>query len=174
MNDTLEWTERELSVYDGIIRTGGFDANPDIIWKCMGSVVLTKLWVEKGYDVNLTNEKGETPLIRVVRCVRKPFLVVMRLLLKHGARVNATSHANQTALDALLRQQYFFPPNPDFVRKQAVLLLLQHGGIAIQAWEPDTLVREFYLDVRSFLVLVNTNFPLPIDLLRALHMFIIG
>jgi hypothetical protein len=120
---------------------------------------------------------GDTLLIRSVRYFAEPNLAVIRLLLKHGARINTTNNNHRTVLDALLQQQYFSSLDDlrtEHTRKQALLLLLQHGADVVKTWKPETPIRKFYWDVRSFLVLVNTNPILPVDLLRFLHTFIIG
>jgi hypothetical protein len=145
MNNPLEWTEHELSMYNAIMRTGGFSRHLHSLCLYTWSYELTKLFIDHGANVNSVSSDE--------RC----------------ADVNAIDHG-WTVLDYLLDRE----SAPDRCHKNVVLLLMTYGATPVKTWKCDTLIREFYWDVRSFLVLVNTNFVLPIDVLRTLHAFIIG
>jgi hypothetical protein len=164
-------TEKEQEKLDWIMAQGGFEHviihDGYLVFMYTWSCNLTRMFLDHGVDVNYRAPSGMTLLMYCT--IAYPDSNVPALLLERGADVNLTDHG-WTVLDYLLDRV----SAPDRCHKNNVLLLMKYGAFTGKTWKPDTLIREFYFTVRSFLVLVNTNFVLPIDVLRVLHAFIIG
>jgi hypothetical protein len=163
-------TEKERDALSRIMANGGleeFIKEKLPVFYYTWSFNLMRIFIDHGTDVNYRTESEVTLLMS--SALRYPDSDVIALLLERGADVHLTKHGS-TVLDLMFERLGMIIPE----HKRIVLLLIKHGAIPVKTWKPDTLIRKFYWDVRSFLALVNTNFVLPIDLLRTLHTFIIG
>jgi ankyrin repeat protein len=173
MSDPLGLTDAEYREYAWITRQGGFKRclrlRPCPFWSHLWSLALTKLYVENGADVNEIRSDGQTPLIHAVFGFNSLDSRIVAFLLQQGACVNMVDAQQKTVLDYVLASEHYQQE-----RRRSVLILLKHDAIHVQTRKPDTPIREFYFTARSFLVLVHKQFPLPSDLLRELHSFLIG
>jgi ankyrin repeat protein len=166
MSDTLGLTDEEYDYYQQIMYNGGFSQHLHSFCDYVWSYELTKLFIEHGANVNSVGSNGRTPLTESVINWMNFDVRIVKLLLDNSAHVNKAH--SKTALDVLLSHCV-----NQRQRKHALLLLLQHGAIALVKWDKQTETREFYFTVRSFLVLMHHT-ALPNDILRVLHAFIIG
>jgi len=116
-----------------------------------GDVPEVERLLRKGFDVNTRNEHGETLLLNAV-CMGDARLAVARVLVAHGADVNATT--NGRTLLKRIRDPVYCD------NEQTIQFLLQHGAVeetgpAPKPEEPRVVVTPSTTTAESF------SFPCP-------------
>lgn len=90
--EEIEYLDKRLGSLNKVL--GPNSCNPLLFAVFNDNYLLTKFFIEKGYDVNTFNEMGLTPLMRAVE---KGNILLVKLLVDNGANVNFINKRNENA-----------------------------------------------------------------------------